>query len=77
MLEREIKLLNVVNELCRYALEDSQVASILRARYLDKISCYQKYLRFVLRVVEKEKRNYPFPTPQYKHLSLFTGINGS
>jgi len=74
MLEREIKLLNVLNELCRYALGDSQVASILRARFLDKISCYRKYLEFVLQVVEKEKGNYPFPTPQYEHLSLFIKI---
>jgi len=65
MLEREIRLLNLLNEMCKFALEDSQIESILKSLYSNKISYYLRYLEFLLHVTEKEKNNYQFPVLEY------------
>ncbi|KYK35923.1 MAG: hypothetical protein AYK19_01580 [Theionarchaea archaeon DG-70-1] len=71
MLEREIKLLNLLNEICKIALEDSRVTSILKNLYSDKISYYCENLEFLLHVTKKENRDYRFPILEYQCLHKF------
>lgn len=71
LLEDETKSLNLLNELCRYALEDKQKALILKVSYSSEISYYQNRLKDILLIWDREKQFRLFSIPRYSQLQKF------
>jgi len=71
LLEDEIRSLNLLNELCKYAFKDEEKALILRVSYSSEISYYQNRLKDILLVRDKEKRFVLLSIPRYSHLEKF------
>lgn len=72
LLEDEIRSLSLLNELCRYALRDKQMALILKISYSSEISYYQNRLEDLLLIRKREKQLRLFSVPHYSHLLKFT-----
>ena len=71
LLESEIRSLNLLNEMCRYALKDEQMALILRVTYSSEISFYQNRHEDILLIRDREKRLRIFSIPRYDHVLKF------
>jgi len=71
LVEDEIKSLNLLNELCKYALKDRQMALILKVSFSNDISFYQNRLEDLLLIRNKEKQLRLFSVPHYSHLKRF------
>jgi hypothetical protein len=56
LLEDEIRSLNLLDELCRYALKDLQMAIILKTVYASEISFYQNRLKDLLFLRDSQRR---------------------
>lgn len=74
LLEDEIRSLNLLNELCRYALKDKQMALILKISYSSEISYYQNRLEDLLLIRNKEKQLRLFSIPHHSHVKKFKVI---
>ena len=68
VLELEIQSLNLLNEMCRYALRDSDRLSLLKAMFAKEISFYQHSLPQILQLREQEKAQRLFSIPKYESL---------
>jgi len=71
LLEHEIKSLNLLNELCKYALKDEQMALVLKVLYSSEISYYQNRHEDLLLIRDSEKQLRLFSVPRYNHLQKF------
>jgi len=71
LLEDEIRSLNLLNELCKYAFRDEQMELILKVLYSSEISFYQNRLKDLLSIRDNEKQGRPFSIPRYSHLQKF------
>jgi len=68
VLEDEIRSLNLLNQLCRYALKDEQMSLVLKVLYSSEISYYQNRLDDLLLIRDTEKRFRLFSTPRFGYL---------
>lgn len=68
VVEDEIRSLNLLNELCKYALKDEQMALILKISYSSEISYYQNRIGDLLFIRNREKQVRLFSMPRYGHL---------
>ena len=68
LLENEIRALNILNELCKIALEQEQMALILKVCYSNEISFYQNRLKDILSILDKERQVRLFSIPRYSYL---------
>jgi hypothetical protein len=71
LLEDEIKSLNLLDGLCKYASNDKQMALILKVSCSSDISYYQNRLDDLLLIRNKEKQARLFSVPHYSHLTKF------
>ena len=71
LIEDEIRSLNLLNELCNYALKDEQKELILKISFSSEVSFYQNRLKDLLLILEKEKLLRPFSIPHYTYLQKF------
>lgn len=71
LLEDEIRSLNLLNELCNYALKDEQKALILKVSYASEISYYQNRYEDLLLIRNREKQVRLFSIPRYAYLQKF------
>jgi hypothetical protein len=65
LLDREIRSLNFLNELCRLALEDKRAMQILLLTDSHEISYYQNRLKELLKLYESQRAIRLFPKPRY------------
>lgn len=65
LLEDEIQSLNLLNELCRSALEHERCRRVLATATADEISYYQNKLPILVRLYEREKVQRLFSRPQH------------
>jgi len=76
LLEYEIKSLNVLNELCRYAISNPQIAELLKAKYSNMISYYLESSGRLLSIVENTKAKAGprriFSIPNSKYIEQFS-----
>lgn len=68
LLENEIKSLNLLNELCRYSLKDTQKMLLTKALLADEISFYQNNLQRLLAIRDRESVERLFSIPRYDAL---------
>ena len=71
LLDREIRSLNFLNELCRIALEDKRSTQILLLTDSHEISYYQNRLEDLIKLYESQRTVRLFPKPRYDWLSKF------
>ena len=71
LLEDEIRSLNLLNELCKYALKDEQMALVLKVLCSSEISYYQNRYKELLSIRDTEKQLRLFSVPRYSHLQKF------
>ena len=71
ILEREIKSLNLLNELCRMAKSNKKIDVLLKLVYSSEISYYQNRLQDLLYLYEKEKQYRRFSKPKYEIITTF------
>lgn len=71
LLEDEIRSLSLLNELCKYALKKEQLALILKIHYSSEIVFYQKSVKDIILIRDKEKKFRLFSIPHFEHLQKF------
>lgn len=71
LFEDEIKSLNLLNELCKYAVKDEQKALILKVSYSSEISYYLNRLNDISLIWDKERQLRLFSIPRYRYLKQF------
>lgn len=71
LLDREIRSLNFLNELCRIALEDKRASQILLLTDSHEISYYQNRLEDLIKLYESQRAVRLFPKPRYDWLRVF------
>lgn len=67
-IELEIRSLNLMNVLCKYAIEDEQITEILKNYHSYTISYYQHKLCIILEIRESQKHLLLFSIPRYEYL---------
>jgi len=65
LLDREIRSLNFLNELCRLSLKDERATQILLLTDSHEISYYQNRLQDLIKVYESQRTIRLFPKPRY------------
>ncbi len=71
LLEDEIRSLNLLDELCKYALKEEQMALILKISNSSEVSFYQNRLKDIISIRDNEKQFRLFSIPHYRHLQKF------
>ena len=71
LLDREIRSLNFLNELCSIALEDKRATQILLLTDSHEISYYQNRLEDLIKLYKSQRTVRLFPKPRYDWLSKF------
>lgn len=71
LLEQEIRSLNLLNVLCKYALKDEQMALVLKVLYSSEISYYRNRYKDLLLIRDSQKQLRLFSVPRYSHLQKF------
>lgn len=67
-IEDEIRSLNLLNELCNYALNDKQIAKIIKISLSQEISYFQNRLKMILAIRESQNHLMLFSKPHFDHL---------
>jgi hypothetical protein len=67
-IEYEIRSLNLLNEICRYAARDSQKKALTNALFASEISYYQNRLNDLLFLRQQERGERLFSIPRYAAL---------
>lgn len=68
VLEYEIQCVNLLNEMCRYALRDTGKLCLLKALFANEISFYQNSLPGIVNLRERERPERLFSVAKYESL---------
>lgn len=69
ILDRELRSLNFLDELCKTAIDDQRLTEILLLTDSHEISYYQNRLQDLIKLYESQCKMRLFPKPRYRWLS--------
>lgn len=65
LIEEEIRTINILNEICKYALKDTKKLTMTKILYSSEISFYQSHIDDLLRFIKHCLNERLFPKPKY------------